>query len=77
MITVWIVLGVLAVLIIATVVDNRRRSRQQEATLPPEISRSVRKEVLRDQRAQRRAAQAKYVAEHPYMNNGGSDGGSV
>ena len=76
MITVWIVLGVLAVLIIATVIDNRRRRRQQESTLLPGISRSARRQVLRDQRAQGRTAQAKYEAEHPYMNNGGGDGGA-
>jgi hypothetical protein len=78
MLTIWIVLGVLAVLIIATMVDNRRRRSVREATLPPGISRSARREVLCDQRAQDRKAQAKYEAEHPYMNNGsGGDGGGI
>ena len=77
MVTVWIVLGVLAVLIILTVIDNKRRRPLREATLPPEISRSARREVLRDQRAQERRAQAQFKAEHPYLHNSGGDGGGI
>ena len=44
MVTIRIVLGLLAVLIVATVIDNKRRRSVREATLPPGISRSARGE---------------------------------
>ena len=77
MVTIRIVLGLLAVLIVATVIDNKRRRSVREATLPPGISRSARRGILREQRAQDRAAQARYAAEHPYLNNSGGDGGGI
>ena len=78
MITVWIVLGLLVVLIIAALVDNRRRRSVLEATLRPGITRSQRRAVLREQRAHDRLAKARYAAEHPYLNNvGGGDGGGA
>ena len=77
MVTVWIVVALLAVLIVATVLDNRRRRSVLQANLPPGLSRTARRKVLRDQRAENRAAQARYAAEHPYFNNAGDGGGAL
>ena len=76
MVTAWIVVALLAVLIVATVLDNGRRRSALQATPPPGLSRTARRKVLRDQRAQNRAAQARFVAEHPYLNNAGDGGGA-
>ena len=46
-----------------------------EANLPVGISRRVRRKILLEQRAEKRAAEAKFNAEHPYMLGEGSDGG--
>ena len=77
MVTVWIIVPLLAVLIVATVLDNRRRRSVLQATLPPGLSRTARRKILRDQRAQNRAAQARFAAEHPYLNNVGDGGGAL
>ena len=77
MVTVLIFVGLLAALIVAAVLDNKRRRNVREATLRPGLSRAARREVLRDQRAQDRAAQALHAAERPYFNNlwdSGADG---
>ena len=71
----WIVIGLFVVLVVAALYDTRRRRGALEANLRPGISRGARRTILREQRAQRRAAQAKFNAEHPYMLIGGSDGG--
>lgn len=73
----WIVIGLFVVLIAAALYDTRRRRRVLEANLRPGISRGARRTILREQREQRRAAQAKFNAEHPYMLSGGSDGGGI
>ena len=75
MVTVWIVLGLLAVLIIAVVYDTKRRRGILEATLPPGVSRASRRRILRDQHAKDRATRARYTAEHPYLHGGGDNGG--
>ncbi len=75
MATVLIVVGLLAVLILALMVDDRRRRGVREATLRRGLSRAARREILREQRAQDRRAQAQYKAERPYFNNLG-DGGA-
>ena len=75
MMTVWIVVACLVVLIVAAVVDNKRRRTVLEATLPPGLTRTARRRILRDQQAQNRAGQARYAAEHPYFNNAGDGGG--
>ena len=77
MVTVWIVVALLAVLIVATVPDNRRRRSDLQATLPPGLTRTARRKILRNQRAQNRAAQARFAAEHPYLNNAGDGGGAL
>jgi hypothetical protein len=78
MITFWIVLGLLAVLLVAAAYDTRRRRSVLEANLPAGISRAARRKILREQRAQARAEQARYNAEHPYMHGGGGgDGGGL
>ena len=77
MVTVWIVAALLAVLIIATVLDSRRRRSVLQATLPPGLTRTGRRKVLRDQRAQNHAGQARFAAEHPYLNNAGDGGGAL
>ena len=77
MVTIWIVAALLAVLIVATVLDNRRRRSVLQATLPPGRTRSGRRKILRDQRAQNRSAQARFAAEHPYLNNAGDGGGAL
>ena len=76
MVTVWIVVALLAVLIVSTVLDNRRRRSVLQATLPPGLSRTARRKILRDQRAQNRAVQARFAAEPPYLNNAGDGGGA-
>jgi hypothetical protein len=75
MITVCIFVALLAVLVVAAVLDNRRRRGVLEANLPPGLSRAARRRILRDQRAPDRAAQARYAAELPYVSNIG-DGGA-
>ena len=69
MVTVLIFVGLLAGLIVAAVLDNKRRRSVREATLRPGLSPAARREVLRDQRVQNRAAQAGHAAERPYFNN--------
>ena len=71
----WIVIGLLGLLVVAGLYDTKRRRRVLEANLRPGISRGARRTILREQRVQKRAAQAKFNAEHPYMLGGGSDGG--
>lgn len=75
MVTMWIVVGLLFVLSIAAVYDTKRRRRVLESTLPVGVSRVGRRRILRERRAEQRAARAKYVAEHPYLHGGGGDGG--
>ena len=75
MVTVWIVLGLLAVLIVAAVYDTKRRRGILEATLPPGVPRASRRRILREQRAKDRATRARYTAEHPYLHGGGDNGG--
>jgi len=77
MIAVWIVLGLLAVLIIAAIYDTKRRRGVLEATLPPGVPRASRRRIVREQRAQDRAIRAQYRAEHPYLHDGGGDGGGL
>ena len=77
MVTVWIVVALLAVLIVAIVLDDRRGRSVPQSTLPPGLSRTARRKALRDQRAQNRAAQARFAAEHPYLNNAGDGGGAL
>lgn len=77
MVTARIVLGLLAALLIAAVLDTRRRRRVLEANLPAGVSRAARRKILREQRAQDRAAHARYTAEHPYLHGGGGDGGGL
>ena len=77
MVTIWILMGIFSALIIAAMYDTKRRRRVLEATLPAGASRAVRRRILREQRAQDRAARARYIAEHPYMHGGGGDGGSL
>jgi hypothetical protein len=77
MVAVWIVVGLLAVLIIAAVYDTKRRRADLEATLPPGVSRASRRRIIREQRAQDRATRARYTAEHPYLHGGGGDGGGL
>ena len=72
--TILFVVGLFAVLISAVVIQNKRRRVVREATLNPGITRGGRREVLREQLAQDRKAQAQYKAERPYYNNiGGGD----
>jgi len=73
----WIAIGLLVVLVIVGFYDTRRRRRVLEANLPAGIPRGARRTILREQRVQRRAAQAKFNAEHPYMLGGASDGGGI
>ena len=75
MITVCIVVGLLVVLVVAAVFDNKRRRSVLEANLPPGLPRAVRRKILRDQRAPDRAAQARLTAELPHVSNIG-DGGA-
>ena len=51
-------LGLLAVLVMATVYDTRRRRRVLDANLPAGVSRAVRRRILREQRTQDRATRA-------------------
>ena len=76
----WVAIGILVVLVVLVVAgfyDTRRRRQVLEANLPAGIPRGTRRTILREQRAQKRAAQARYNAEHPYMLGGGSDGGGI
>lgn len=75
MVTMWIVVGLLFVLSIAAVYDTKRRRRVLGSALPVGVSQAGRRGIPREQRAQQRAARAKYVAEHPYLHGGGGDGG--
>ena len=72
-----IAIGLLFVLVVAGVYDMRRRRRVLNVDLPAGIPRGARRTILREQRAQRRAAQARFNAEHPYMLGGASDGGGI
>jgi hypothetical protein len=56
MVTVWIVVGLLAGLLIAAVYDTRRRRPVLEANLPAGILRAARRKILREQRARGPAA---------------------
>lgn len=56
MLTVWIVVGLLAALLLAAVYDTRRRRPVLEANLPAGVSRAARRKILREQRAQGPAA---------------------
>jgi hypothetical protein len=73
----WIVIGVFVVLVVAALYDTKRRRQVLEANVRPGISRGARRTILREQREQRRAAQAKFNAEHRYMLGGASDGGGI
>jgi hypothetical protein len=78
MITTWIVVGLLAVSVIATIYDTKKRRGVLEATLPGGTTRAARRTIMREQRAQKRAAHARYVAEHPYLHGGGGgDAGGI
>jgi hypothetical protein len=77
MAAVWIAIGLLVVLVVAGFYDTRRRSRVLEANLPAGLPRVAGRTILREQRAQRRAAPAKFNAEHPYTLGGASDGGGI
>jgi hypothetical protein len=77
MITLWVFLGLLAVVIIAAVYSTMRRRSDLEATLPPDLPRAARRRIIREQRAQDRAARARYTAEHPYLHGGGGDAGGL
>jgi len=76
------VVGVLALLGAAAVVDHLRRRSLLEATLPPGISRANRRVIIRAGRKERRIADAQYQATHAGFDGGGgcqsmsvSDGG--
>ena len=73
----WIVIGLFTVLLLAGAYDTRRRRQVLEANLPAGISRAARRTILREQRAENRAAQAKFNAEHPYMHGGGNADGGI
>jgi hypothetical protein len=75
MVTFWIILGLLAVLLVAAAYDTRRRRQVLQANLPAGASRVVRRKILRQQRTQARAEQSRYTAGHPYMHGGGDVGG--
>ena len=73
----WVAIGLLVVLVVAGFYDTTRRRQVLEANPPTGIPRGARRTILREQRAQKRAAQAEFNAKHPYMLGGGSDGGGI
>ena len=73
----WIILGLFVVLIIAAVSDTHSRRRVLEAAMPAGASRATRRRIRREQRANDRAARARYAAEHPYLHSAGGDAGGL
>ena len=73
----WIETGLFVVLVGAALYGTRRRRQVLEANLRPGISRGARRTILREQRDEKRAAQAEFNAGHPHMLSVGSDGGGI
>ena len=83
MVVMSIVVGVVALLGLAAVVDHHRRRSVLEATMPTGITRANRRVIIRTGRQERRLADAQYQATHQgfggggeFQAMGGGDGGS-
>ena len=83
MVVMSIVVGVVALLGVAAVVDQHRRRAVLEATIPAGRTRANRRVMIRTARQEQRAADAQYQATHQgfggggeFQAMGGGDGGS-